>query len=449
MDKPDSTSKSEGRRGVVSWWPGRILGPAPGLVELNLACWGLFVGFIIVPLLTPVWIHLRAGDGWSYLMPCDFIYFYGIGRIVNEYPLSRLYEYSLLLKTTDEIFPLKGYFWGPSPYPPYVALFFSLFARIPFLPAYLLWMATSLALYATGIALTIKGVFPKGTLKTSLVFCFALGFYPFFICTLKNGQLSALAEFSVGLAIALERRSKLLLSGLALSILAYKPTLLLLVVPMLLITRRFRTLAGFITGVSSLVLIATSFGGIDLWRTYYLHSTRFMGQFIASQGQSVLQLWEYVDFHSFSYAIPGGKSLAGLVVLSSVSIAAAATLAVMLWRSYGKGKSAQDLAWAATLTWTLLLNLYVPVWDATLVAIAVILTFRALGELGWGVAAGWVTFLALLMFAVTWNVVAESNRHGSQLMTILLFIFGWMQLVLLHRVILQESPREKPMALAV
>jgi hypothetical protein len=294
-------------------------------------------------------------------------------------------------------------------------------------------MLTSLGFYLAGIAATVRGVFPKEPLKTSLVFCFALGFYPFFICALKNGQFSTLAFFAVGLAIAQERNSRPMLGGVALSLLVYKPTLLLIVVPMLLLTRRWKMIGGFFTGFAALILVTTGFGGLGIWSTY-LHSLSFFRRFIESQGQSVLQLWEYVDFNSFSYSIPGGRSGPALAILACISIAAAAALALLLWRSANGFRPAQDLAWAAVLTWTLLLNLYVPVWDSILIVVALILTLRALRELGWMVTARWIVLLALLMFAVTWNVVAKSNRHGTQLMMLLLFAFGLIQLFLLHRI---------------
>jgi hypothetical protein len=438
MNRANPTEDVSTRRRYFLRWPRSIIGPPPGLLEINLVCWGLFIGFEAVPFLISFWACFRAGGRLDYLLPCDFVYFYGIGRVATEYPLSRLYDYALVLKVTNEIYTFKDLVWGPNPYPPFVGLFFSLFARVPFLAAYILWMATSLSLYLAGIAATVKGVFPKQPLKTSLVFCFALGFYPFFICTLKNGQLSSFAFFSLGLAIFLERDSKPFVGGLALSILAYKPTLLLLLLPMLVLTRRFRLLGGFFTGAAGLLLVTTLFGGMDIWPAY-AHSLAFFRRFIESQGQSSLQLWEYVDFNSLSYSIPGGRATATLAVLACVSVAAAATLAVTLWRSASSGRPAQDLAWAATLTWALLLNLYVPVWDSILVGIALILTFRALRGLGWNVAAKWLIVLAVLMFAVTWNLISKSNRHGSQLLTLLLFLFGVFQLRLLHQMSRRES----------
>lgn len=197
-------------------WPDRILGPRPGMKEMNLVCWGLFVAFLVVPFCVVRWAQIKTGSGSIRQLHSDFVYFYGVGHIMHEYPSVRLYDYSLQRKTFSDIYPARDGVYGPSPYPPFVALFFSLFARVPFDLAYLLWLGISLALYLIGITATVKEVFPRERLKISLIFCFALAFYPFFFGTLANGQLSSVAVCSVGIAIFQERHSKPFRSGLAL-----------------------------------------------------------------------------------------------------------------------------------------------------------------------------------------------------------------------------------------
>src|SRR6202051_2662704 len=159
--------------------PGRIFVLRPGLKGMNLVCWGMFLAFLVVPLFANLWIQFKTGSGSIRKFDSDFVYFYGIGQLVNEYPAVRLYDYSLQMKVFNEIYPTHEAFYGPSPYPPYVALFFGPFARASFESAYLLWVGISLALYIAGIAATVKEVFPRERLKISLIFCFALAFYPF------------------------------------------------------------------------------------------------------------------------------------------------------------------------------------------------------------------------------------------------------------------------------
>jgi hypothetical protein len=443
MDFEKRAVDPEGVEKVFSRWLGRILGPAPGLKEMNLACWGLFAALLVTRFCYPLWIQYKTGVGSIHIRPADFIYFYGIGRIVNEYSLTKLYDYGLQLRTFNEIYPLQDGAYGPSPYPPFVALFFSPFARIPFVPAFFLWAGVSLALYIAGIAAAVKGIFPGERLKVSLIFCFALAFAPFLYSTLANGQIGTLAVCSVGLAIAQERRSKPFSSGMALSILIYKPTLLLLLIPMLLLTRRFRALCGFITGAALLILAVTACGGLQIWPAY----TRFLsyfGRVAGFNGQSVLRLWKYVDFSSFFQTVCGGRSKAEMMILILVTGMIAAGLAVLLWKSAKCGRPAQSLAWASTLTWTLLLNVYVPVYDSVLATIAVVLTLGALEELEWNTAMRWAIFLSVFLCVASWKTDAVAISHGIQLLTILLAVCGLGQLYLLRRVIERGLPQEAP-----
>ena len=65
---------------------------------------------------------------------------------------------------------------------------------------------------------------------------------------------------------------------------------------------------------------------------------------------------------------------------------------MLLYKSAVGEGSEQYLAWAVTLTWTLLLNVYVPTYDSVLVTIAVILTLGALRDMAWSTASGWIIF---------------------------------------------------------
>jgi hypothetical protein len=424
-------------------WPTQVLGPAPGLKELNVAAWGWFAALLVTQCCVPFWHRFKAGGGLAAIFPSDFVYFYGIGHIANSYPLTKLYDYGLQLKTFNAIFPYPEHEgnYGPSPYPPFVALFFSLFARVSVFPAFVLWASVSLALYLAGVAAAVKGIFPGERLKVSLIFASALAFCPFLHNNLANGQISTLAIFSVGLATLQERSSRPFASGLALSMLAYKPTLLLLLVPMLLLTRRFRTFAGFVAGSTLLAAMATAFGGIQIWTAY----TRFLsvfGRFVSIKGQSALVLEEYIDIKSFMQALCGGWSRAEFVVFIAIAVAMSAWLAILLWKSAAAGRPAQYLAWAVTLTWTLLLNVYVPVYDSVLFAIAAILTLGALRDIESKKATGWMSFLAVLIGVGSWELETVAQSRGIQFLPILLVLFGLGQLYILRGAIREGSSRQ-------
>ena len=438
MDSEKQPVESEKRGKGLLRWPTEVLGPAPGLKELNVAAWGWLAAVLAIQFCVPLLLRIKAGADLIHIFPSDFVYFYGIGRIANGYPLAKLYDYSLQLKTFNEIFPFHshGGGYGPSPYPPFVALFFGLFARFPVVPAFFLWAGVSLALYLAGIAAAIHGVFPRERLKVSIVFASALAFCPFLHDTLANGQLSTLAVFGTGLAVMQERHSRPFASGLALSVLAYKPTLLLLLIPMLLLTRRFKAFGGFVTGSALLTLAATAFGGLQIWAAY----ARFLGvfsRFVGFKGQSTYDLSMYIDIKSFMQAVSGGWSRAELVFFMAVAIAMAAWLAVLFWNSAKAGRPAQSMVWATALTWTLLLNVYVPVYDSALLAIAAVLTLGALRELEWEAAMGGMSFLAIFAGVVSWELETIAQSRGIQFLPILLAVFGLSELYILRKAICQ------------
>lgn len=422
-------------------WPSQLLGPRPGLKEANLVAWTLLAAFLIVPYCLFLGVQLKSGAQFYRSNHPDFVYFYGVGRIVNEYPAARLYDYNLQVQVFNELSPARAGYYGPSPYPPFVAHFFALFALLPFTTAYLLWAAISLLLYLTGIAAVAKVAQLRNGFELSLFFCFALAFYPFFVETMFNGQLAAVAVCCVGLVVLADRRAHPFASGIALSLLIYKPTLLVVLLPMLVLTRRFKALGGFIVGAAILFAATTGIAGFASWETYARFLSLF-GRVTGVNGQSTLDLPKYIDLISISHLVRGGRSPLGLGILAAVALTVAAWLGVLLWRSAKGDKPVQCLAWAAALTWTLLLNFYVPLYDCSLVALSMLLTVAALQELDWKSPLRWSVLLALLIFAASWKTEAIAASYHVPLLSILLAALGVSQLFLLSRGLGQPSKRE-------
>jgi len=298
-------------------------------------------------------------------------------------------------------------------------------------------MGTSLALYLGGLTAILKVAFPSERVKRSLMLWFALVFPPFLYFTLVVGQLATAAVFAVSLAIYLERRQRLFASGLALALLTYKPTLLVLIVPMLLLTRRRRTLWGFLSGAGVLFALSTAMCGVGIWPAYL----RFLSGFshmAGVYGQSQVKRWVYVDFSSLSYLIPGGRSAAGIAVLVCLALGFAAWLATMAWRSCAGCKTEQMLLWAVVLTWTLLLNVYVPIYDTILLVPGIALTLGASGDLPHS-RAPWFVALALLVLLTSIFTEGFAMRYGVQLMSASLLALGVLQAATLQRVIRQRT----------
>ncbi len=411
----------------------RTLGPALTLRELNLICWGCFIAFLVLPLCVVV-------RGRTYLPDVDFVNFYAMGRILNEYSPDKLYDADLQTRIRTEVHPLRMGAYAAVPYPPFVGILFRPLARMPYRAAYALWLTVTLILYLAGLAILSARSFRREPLRRSLIFCFALAFYPFVMNTLINGQVAAIGFFALILAVREEDLGRPFLSGLALSACLYKPTLLVLVLPMLLVTRRFRSLLGFATGAIALALLTAAVEGARVWSGYVDLLLRFGKDSVGVHTRSFLPLPNYVDLSTFSSLLPGGRSWLGLAVLSGLACVAALSLFRVWWKSTGAGEAARTLAWAATLTWTLLLNVYVPIYDAILVVPSIVATAGVLKACPKGGLHRWFTFVWLLIFACSWVTVGVAEATGLQIMTVLLAGLGTLQLTAFYQIVASRQP---------
>src|SRR5262245_4997147 len=181
----------------------------------------------------------------------DFGAFYIAGKIFNSVSPSRIYDRDLQRKLYPELYP-SAPLGEELPYvnAPFFVLPFPLLARLEYSWAYLVWILLSLGLYISGFTLLWKKLdaMPEDAYFVALLL--ALSFMPFLVECLAGGQTSAFGFFCFALAISCERRGRPIMSGIALALCSYKPTLLLMALPMLVITRRFSTIVGFLIGGS-------------------------------------------------------------------------------------------------------------------------------------------------------------------------------------------------------
>jgi hypothetical protein len=409
-------------------WP-RFLGPVPTLKDINLLSWLLFISIA-----AGVFVTHRSEEQ---VRLTDFAQVYSVGRILNEYPSRELYNYPLQQKLFSQIHTLtktQG-FYGPSPYPPFVAILFRPFARMPYVWAYLLWICITIVLYVAGIAIITRRFFPEDPLRRLLILCLALAFNPFLMGTVVNGQLACIGFFAVALALREDDQGRPVSSGLALSICAYKPTLLILIVPMLFLTKRVKTLVALGIGALALILFATAFEGLEVWSGYLQMLLSFGGI------HSALRLPVYIHLRAFTTLLSPRDSW---VVLAAVWGLAGGALVwlVRVWASsVGRGKTVSALVWATTITWTLLLNIYVPVYDAILLIISVVASARALKN----VAGPFFSVLCVIIFLSVWVNVEIAERTGVQVLTILLAAFGTLQLYACKREI-EMSAQSRPLS---
>lgn len=424
-----------------------MLGPRPGLKEINLFCWAMFCLCIVAPACYFLVAQVRTGKYFIQQSSVDFVYFYGIGEIANTRPAADVYDYQVQLETFNRILPLSHGSYGPSPYPPFVPQFFRLFALLPFPRAYVLWVFITLVLYIAGAVMLLREFFPEEPLKRSILLCFSLAYYPFLRNTLANGQLSAVAFFALALSIVLQRREHLLLSGVALSILTYKPPLLIFILPMLLLTRRFQMLWGWLAGAVGLAGISIALAGTGIWPAYlgFMHS---FGHTSGLYGTTTMQIQKYVDLSALTYAIPGGRTRIVLGVLGFLCLAVVIWLFAVLWKPAPRGKasSVSALGWSAAIAWTMVVNLYCPIYDSILIVIVFIAGLAALRDLNRASAFESFVLLGLLTFVISFVSEAIARQYGIQLLTLAIVMFGAATTSLLQKATNRAAQKEPALA---
>jgi hypothetical protein len=414
-------------------WHQRIFRSSPSLKDLNLIFWGLLLLGFVAPFSIIVISSGRPPDG-------DFAGFYSLGRILNEHPIKDLYNFELLSRICMEVHPRSGAY-GPLPYPPFVGLFFRPFALLPYWVAYLAWVTISLTLYVSGLTLALAEFFPVEPLRRSLVVCLAFCYAPFIVDTAASGQLSAVSLFALVMVLREDDLDHRFRSGLALSVYLFKPTLLVLLLPMVLATRRWRTFLGFVAGAAGLFLVAAAFEGFGIWPVFF-HSILSYGKLASGpQASSIRILNKYVDLSSLSALAPGGRSQTGLAIFFTVACCAFLALLRFWWKSSGAGRPFNNLLWAATITWTLLLNVYVPIYDSTLIVLALIVAAGAFKRIPSQPLHRWFTTLWVLVLICSWFTVALAGIMHFQIITVLFIALGVLQFVGLNR--LDQSPFSK------
>src|SRR6185437_7735807 len=124
---------------------------------------------------------------------------------------------------------------------------------------------------------------------------------------------------------------------------------------MLLFRRQFRTLLGFLAGSCVLFGAATAAFGWHIWVAY--------ARLVFSLGdiERLRETSQYVDLTAFFTLFTGARAAGPLSIT-----AALLGIAVLIgcWRKY-RNHSVQ--VWSATLTATLILSPYVPVYDTILI----------------------------------------------------------------------------------
>lgn len=387
----------------------------PSAREILVVC-----SSVLIVIAVGVGYHLARGsterESAAWTVGGDFIEFYMAGRILNDHDGANLYDLSVQERVCREIVPDALSLPIPFLYPPFVATAFRPLAWLPFPAATFVFLLAMPLLYVAALAALLNQFGPRATPERAVVIVAALSFAPFAVYSWLGAQVSVVGFTAIALALREEDRGRGFTSGLALSLCAYKPTLLILVLPMLVVTGRFRQVAGFVLGAALLGMASVAAVGFEGVRDWFDKLTWMGAQATAEQARFV-NAHRYVDLTSFFRLLGYGRSW----LLTAIGVAASAVLVYAWWRSRGAGRSVRLLVWAATLSSTLLLNVYSPAYDAILVVAAGLLAAEALRDR----QASWPRLATMLvaLYIAPWLAELATPHLRLQFHTIALVAF--------------------------
>ena len=341
----------------------------------------------------------------------DFVEFYTVGKILNNYAPARVYDLPLATSLQHAALPSMAetqmLVFGQGPY---IASLFRPFALLPYAWAYVSWLGFSAALYIAGLALLFRAMRMNAEdRKTG--FLLALSSAPFLFETWIGGQMAVVVFFLWALFFWCLENERRVLAGVVLALCLFKPTLVVLPALMLVLGRRWRVVGGFAAGGIAMALLSIATVGLDGCRAW-LRALATNGKTVAATAEA----WhrsKNVDILAFSHLLFANWPAVADVVAISVAVIALGWLGRAWWRS--DSARIDRRLWAATLCFTLVINPYVPIYDAILVAAAVALVASEGQAL-----AGWL----LLLYLVPWVTQSFAEFLHLQLMTVALAGFG-------------------------
>lgn len=355
----------------------------------------------------------------------DFAGFFVAAQILERGEPSRLYDRALHDELYHELLPnLPANDSIPYVHPPFVAGVLRPLTWLPYDAAVAVWLVLSLLMFVGGVGCLLRSLPDLAKEHAGLVLLLSLSFEPFLMECWLGGQLSAVGFLSSSLAWLLLSRGRPIAAGMALGLSFYKPTLLLLMLPLLVVGRCGRVLLGMTLSGVLLAGLSMAFVGWDV-SVGYLDVLLSFRKSTSGGGLAILT-WKYVDLNNSLKLLLGSQTIGQLVAFGVLSLLPFAWLARTWWRWPTLDVDHRQRVWAATLAWVPVLNLYVGIYDSLFVVASVLLAADGLlrhKRSDHPLAEAGLSYWALAIAGSAWFSQSLAKMSGVQVYT--LALIGW------------------------
>jgi hypothetical protein len=402
----------------------RLIGPLPGQREARAFSVIALVGGLIACALS-LYYGFHGETFMGRPLGSDFVQFYAAGHLLNQHQPARIYDIPDFSRLQHEIVPemppTQMLVFG---YPPVVSELFRPFALLPYRWAYCVWLVFSFTVYASGLWLLFRNRRCASYRRTAFLLSLSAPMYT--LETWIGGQLSIVGFLAVVLFVYCFENRWPALAGLALGLATYKPSLIAISAAMMILGGCWRMLAGLCTSTALMVVASVATAGANGFWRWILQLKVF--SFFATSNEPILRRTKYVDLNSFFTILLGGNPAERVIAMIATSTAFL-ILAWAWWRSRHQSHEVERYLWAATLSWTLMINIYAPVYDTILLVPAAALVARSLaGRSKQEQVALQVWLIALWL--VPWLTQSWADYLRLQILTVVLAGFGYWALTL-------------------
>lgn len=341
----------------------------PLLVPRRLAYAKVFGGILWIAWIASVLLGPGYLDLAGQVIGTDFLQYYTAGYIVRVGDQARLYDLAYQAEVEKQLIgPGLQDFFGFI-LPPFMAWVFWPFALLPYGLSFALWSVLGLCeLWMSLKFLLTPTTSPRPALMWSLTW------FPIF-AAIAFGQNSLLSLFLLALTYRLWQRERPFWAGMAASLLAYKPQLLLGLGFLWLLRWRkdWRALLGL--GVGGSILVLLCFVTLPTASHAYIDFALNVLPGLPEWGGR--QIWHTQTFHEFwLLLLPGLPEVANVLRWILVGIGGVAF--VRFWRRYREEK---PLLYAGMMGFLIWINPHANIYEMSLLLIPALLLWEYRPEL--------------------------------------------------------------------
>ena len=222
----------------------------------------------------------------------DYPSFYAAGSIAQDGDWDELYSAERQSAEQAGLIDDEGSYLYFS-YPPFVAGAYSGLAAFDYRWSFLVHTI----IMALALAAAIRLLWPwleAARWPPLALFVLAVSFYPL-LRAIPGGQNTSLSLLLLAAAIRLDRDDASFLAGLALAALLFKPQFGVVILPLLIVARRWRVLLGWLTGAAVLFAASTLLMGGAWLSDWWEQAGTFRDQNVAANGPNFVSLPGFLE----------------------------------------------------------------------------------------------------------------------------------------------------------